>query len=89
MEKEPKRGIPARPAKVNAAEDIIERVVSIRYVQDPKNFLFLFFFFKFLRKLEAFRNRSFISFISEISSVQYRGRQKYSERQSLNIARKG
>ncbi|XP_043787184.1 neurofilament medium polypeptide-like isoform X2 [Apis laboriosa] len=28
MEKEPKRGIPARPAKVNAAEDIIERVKS-------------------------------------------------------------
>jgi len=29
MEQEPKRGIPARPAKVNAAEDIIERIVSI------------------------------------------------------------
>jgi predicted transcriptional regulator len=29
MEREPKRGIPARPAKVNAAEDIIERIVSI------------------------------------------------------------
>jgi len=29
MEREPKRGIPARPAKVNAAEDIIERVVSL------------------------------------------------------------
>ncbi|XP_050600235.1 titin-like isoform X3 [Bombus affinis] len=28
MEREPKRGIPARPAKVNAAEDIIERVKS-------------------------------------------------------------
>lgn len=28
MEREPKKGIPARPAKVNAAEDIIERVVS-------------------------------------------------------------
>ncbi|XP_034186061.1 uncharacterized protein LOC117607015 isoform X3 [Osmia lignaria lignaria] len=28
MEKEPKKGIPARPAKVNAAEDIIERVKS-------------------------------------------------------------
>ncbi|XP_012056611.1 PREDICTED: glutamic acid-rich protein-like [Atta cephalotes] len=29
MEREPKRGIPVRPAKVNAAEDIIERVVSL------------------------------------------------------------
>lgn len=47
MEKEPKRGIPARPAKVNAAEDIIERVVSIFDIQDPKNFLLLFFFFSF------------------------------------------
>ncbi|XP_018054098.1 PREDICTED: glutamic acid-rich protein-like isoform X3 [Atta colombica] len=28
MEREPKRGIPVRPAKVNAAEDIIERVKS-------------------------------------------------------------
>ncbi|XP_025157188.1 uncharacterized protein LOC112588070 [Harpegnathos saltator] len=28
MEREPKRGIPARPAKVNAAEDIMERVKS-------------------------------------------------------------
>ncbi|KOC70725.1 hypothetical protein WH47_06765 [Habropoda laboriosa] len=28
MDREPKRGIPARPAKVNAAEDIIERVKS-------------------------------------------------------------
>ncbi|KAL6422016.1 hypothetical protein ACFW04_010838 [Cataglyphis niger] len=28
MEREPKKGIPARPAKVNAAEDIIERVKS-------------------------------------------------------------
>lgn len=28
MEREPKKGIPVRPAKVNAAEDIIERVVS-------------------------------------------------------------
>nr|XP_050851022.1 apoptotic chromatin condensation inducer in the nucleus-like isoform X3 [Vespula vulgaris] len=28
MEREPKKGIPARPPKVNAAEDIIERVVS-------------------------------------------------------------
>ncbi|KAL6260592.1 hypothetical protein P5V15_008113 [Pogonomyrmex californicus] len=28
MEREPKRGIPARPAKVNAAKDIIERVKS-------------------------------------------------------------
>lgn len=28
MEREPKTGIPARPPKVNAAEDIIERVVS-------------------------------------------------------------
>ncbi|XP_061936215.1 uncharacterized protein LOC107999511 [Apis cerana] len=45
MEKEPKRGIPARPAKVNAAEDIIERVVSIFDIQDPKNFLLHFFFF--------------------------------------------
>jgi len=31
MEREPKRGIPARPAKVNAAEDIIERVVSLSF----------------------------------------------------------
>lgn len=29
MEREPKKGIPSRPAKVNAAEDIIERVVSL------------------------------------------------------------
>ncbi|XP_076662437.1 uncharacterized protein LOC143365794 isoform X2 [Halictus rubicundus] len=28
MDKEPRKGIPARPAKVNAAEDIIERVKS-------------------------------------------------------------
>ncbi|XP_026827872.1 uncharacterized protein LOC105275765 [Ooceraea biroi] len=28
MEREPKRGIPARPAKVNAAEDVIERTKS-------------------------------------------------------------
>ncbi|XP_076162668.1 uncharacterized protein LOC143144275 isoform X3 [Ptiloglossa arizonensis] len=28
MDREPKKGIPARPAKVNAAEDIIERVKS-------------------------------------------------------------
>ncbi|XP_070167808.1 uncharacterized protein [Polyergus mexicanus] len=28
MEREPKKGIPARPAKVNAAEDIIERIKS-------------------------------------------------------------
>ncbi|XP_014477396.1 PREDICTED: uncharacterized protein LOC106745908 [Dinoponera quadriceps] len=28
MEREPKKGIPARPAKVNAAEDIMERVKS-------------------------------------------------------------
>ncbi|XP_034186062.1 uncharacterized protein LOC117607015 isoform X4 [Osmia lignaria lignaria] len=33
MEKEPKKGIPARPAKVNAAEDIIERVVEIPSVE--------------------------------------------------------
>lgn len=44
MEKEPKKGIPARPAKVNAAEDIIERVVGIPY--DPKdlsNIPFIYF----------------------------------------------
>lgn len=28
MDREPRKGIPARPAKVNAAEDVIERVVS-------------------------------------------------------------
>lgn len=44
MEKEPKRGIPARPAKVNAAEDIIERVVSIIYsiYRIPRIFLLFF-----------------------------------------------
>lgn len=31
MEREPKTGIPARPPKVNAAEDIIERVVSLDF----------------------------------------------------------
>lgn len=39
MEKEPKRGIPARPAKVNAAEDIIERVVSI-YIRSEESLSF-------------------------------------------------
>jgi len=34
MEREPKRGIPARPAKVNAAEDIIERIVSVSIFHD-------------------------------------------------------
>ncbi|XP_076246686.1 uncharacterized protein LOC143186793 isoform X3 [Calliopsis andreniformis] len=33
MDREPKKGIPARPAKVNAAEDIIERAVEISSVE--------------------------------------------------------
>lgn len=45
MEKEPKRGIPARPAKVNAAEDIIERVVSIFDMYRIRRIFFSFFFF--------------------------------------------
>lgn len=32
MEREPKTGIPARPPKVVAAEDILERVVSLKFI---------------------------------------------------------
>lgn len=40
MEREPKKGIPARPAKVNAAEDIMERAVSFSFTavnMNPQN----------------------------------------------------
>lgn len=62
MEKEPKRGIPARPAKVNAAEDIIERVVSIFDMYRIRRIFFSFFFF-----LSSYENSkrfvpSFLSF---------------------------
>lgn len=65
MEKEPKRGIPARPAKVNAAEDIIERVVSIFDIQDPKkNFLLHFFFFLSNSRESSKRFETVPSFLS-------------------------
>lgn len=72
MEREPKKGIPARPAKVNAAEDIIERAVRIPMRSDDRS---------------RDRLNTCSLFVSEISSAERRGRREYAERQPLGPGR--